>query len=96
MHAAMHGLHARKSSRARTPRAAGSLLVVRYPPAAPTSNLMMRVFTALWALSLPAKVGSSLQHLTMFDYDPAAQHSWATLGKTDNVTLLDEGWAKYR
>lgn len=95
MHAAMHGLHARKSSRARTPRA-GSLLVVRYPPAAPTSNLMMRVFTALWALSLPAKVGSSLQHLTMFDYDPAAQHSWATLGKTDNVTLLDEGWAKYR
>ena len=37
-----------------------------------------------------------IEHMTMYDFDPAAQHTWLTMGKTDNVTLLDEAWAKYK
>ena len=41
-------------------------------------------------------VAPGIEHMTMYDFDPAAQHTWLTMGKTDNVTLLDEAWAKYK
>ena len=59
----------------------------------------------MWAPSLlaaslvaagPSGCFGTLQYLSMYDYDPAAQAGWLTLGKTDNMTLLAEGWAKYR
>lgn len=44
----------------------------------------------------PRSCDSALRYLSTYDYDPAAQAGWLTLGKTDNLTLLAEGWAKYR
>ena len=41
-------------------------------------------------------VEGELQHLLFYDYDPQAQRSFVTLGKTDNATLLTEGWAQYK
>jgi len=47
-------------------------------------------------LAGPSGCDSALRFLSTYDYDPAAQAGWLTLGKTDNLTLLAEGWAKYR
>ena len=51
---------------------------------------------ALLLLLAAGAGGSTLRHLSSYDYDPAAQRGWLTLGKTDNLTLLAEGWARYR
>ena len=51
---------------------------------------------ALLLLHAAGAGGSTLRHLSSYDYDPAAQRGWLTLGKTDNLTLLAEGWARYR
>jgi len=51
---------------------------------------------ALLLLLAAGAGGSTLRHLSTYDYDPAAQRGWLTLGKTDNLTLLAEGWARYR
>ena len=51
----------------------------------------------LWLAGFgPLFVEGELQHLLFYDYDPQAQRSFVTLGKTDNATLLTEGWAQYK
>jgi hypothetical protein len=50
----------------------------------------------LAALLLAHVTEASLKHLTMYDFDPAAQHQWLSMGKTDNITLLTLAWEKYK
>ena len=58
----------------------------------------MRPLALVLALVLlPARpAGGKLAYLSSYDYDPAAQHGWLTLGKTDNLTLLLHGWETHR
>jgi hypothetical protein len=52
---------------------------------------------AVLVLALHASpAGGKLAFLSSYDYDPAAQHGWLTLGKTDNLTLLLQGWGEHR
>eukprot|EP01052_Picozoa_sp_SAG31_P014191 SAG31_NODE_873_length_11325_cov_34.061197_4_plen_330_part_00 len=43
-----------------------------------------------------ATTESALRYLSIYDYDPDAQSGWLTLGKTDNLTLLADGWKRHR
>jgi len=57
---------------------------------------MRAVIALALACGAPVRCGGALRYLSSYDYDPAAQAGWLTLGKTDNLTLLVEGWKKYR
>jgi hypothetical protein len=61
-------------------------------PAAPAAALLL----LLLLLAGPPRTEPALSELLFYDYDPTAQRDWLTLGKTDNITLLQEGWNRYR